>query len=214
MHIDGKTVQFGSGDLLIFDKNSPQNYKSNPNNPIKKIWASFTGDYLGALFESYRIHTGVYHIDLKQEFLSLYRIAKINALPQSKYFELAELLHNIILKIAQLRFQEMQTPIYSIKNAILSSVYNKKTLDEIATELFTSKSNLIRIFKKQTGETPYQFLLNERFRIAKQLLSTTSIQIKNISDLLCFTDEHYFSFLFKQKTGVSPSQYRNQFQSH
>ena len=126
---------------------------------------------------------------------------------QNKYFEIAELLHSIILKTARTALEVGDT-LLPMKNALLASIYSKKTLDEIASELFTSKSNLIRVFKKQTGITPYQFLLNERLSVAKTLLSTTSMQIQSIAELLCFSDEHYFSFLFKQKTGLTPSQYR------
>jgi AraC-like DNA-binding protein len=208
--IDGKTVKLTSGCLLFIDKNAPQNYKSNPKAPMKKLWVSFAGEYLGATLEAYRLQTGVYRVELKQEFSALYRVAKIDTPPQNKYFEIAELLHAVILKTARISL-EAGDELLPFKNALLASIYTKKTLDEIAAELFTSKSNLIRVFKKQTGVTPYRFLLDERISVAKTLLSTTSMQVKNIAELLCFTDEHYFSFLFKQKTGLTPSKYRNSF---
>ena len=206
--IQGKTVKLTGGTLILIDKNDPQDYKSNPKNPMKKLWVSFAGDYLGVMLKNYRLQTGGYRVDLHKEFSALYRLAKIDTPPQNKYFEIAELLHAVVLKTARTALETGDT-LLPVKNALLSSIYSKKTLDEIAAELFTSKSNLIRVFKKQTGITPYQFLLNERLTVAKTLLSTTSMQIKSIAELLCFSDEHYFSFLFKQKTGVTPSQYRN-----
>lgn len=212
-YVDGERIKVRGGDLLVFRKDALQNYKSNANAPMKKLWINFTGEYLDRMLTDYRIHTGIYHIDLRKEFESLYHIAKLDTKPQDKYFEIIELLHGIILKTSRFLLNNTQTPIDSIKNALLASIYSKKTLDEIASELFTSKSNLIRAFKKQTGYTPYQFLLTQRFQIAKNLLSTTSMPIKAIADLLCFSDEHYFSFLFKQKMGVTPSKYRNSFQT-
>ena len=74
--------------------------------------------------------------------------------------------------------------------------------------MFISRAHLIRVFKQNKGITPYQFLLNEKIKIAKALLSTTEMSIKSISDKLCFADEHYFSHLFKQKTGLSPLKYK------
>ena len=118
-------------------------------------------------------------------------------------------MHGIVLKTARTAFEQTENSLSLIKNALLSSIYSKKNLDEIAADLFMSKSNLIRSFKKQTGLTPYQFLLNEKMSVAKTLLATTTMQVKNIAELLCFSDEHYFSFLFKQKTGLTPSQYKN-----
>ena len=99
--------------------------------------------------------------------------------------------------------------ISEIKNAMLSMLYEKGSLDEIASRFFMSKSNLIRIFKKHTGQTPYKFLLDEKIRISKVLLRSTNMNIKTIADRLCFSDEHYFSFIFKEKTGYSPLKYRN-----
>jgi transcriptional regulator GlxA family with amidase domain len=64
------------------------------------------------------------------------------------------------------------------------------------------------VFKQHKGITPYQFLLNEKIKIAKALLATTEMSVKSISDKLCFADEHYFSHLFKEKTGLSPLKYK------
>ncbi len=207
--LNGKIQKLKSGDLLVIGKDDPHDYHSNPKNPMKKLWVSFSSEYLGSMLESYRIHTGVYRADVKKEFVALYGVAKIDTSPQNKFFEIAELLHSVVMKTARTAFEQAEDSLSLIKNALLSSIYSKKNLDEIASDLFMSKSNLIRSFKKQTELTPYQFLLNEKLSVAKTLLSTTTMQVKNIAELLCFSDEHYFSFLFKQKTGLTPSQYRN-----
>lgn len=207
--LNGKTHKLKSGDLLVIGKDDPHDYRSNPKNPMKKLWVSFCSEYLGSMLESYRIHTGIYRVDVKKELSALYSIAKIDTSPQNKFFEIAELLHSAIMKTARTAFEKAEDALTTVKNALLASIYSKKNLDEIASDLFMSKSNLIRSFKKQTGLTPYQFLLNEKLNVAKNLLSTTTMQVKNIAELLCFSDEHYFSFLFKQKTGLTPSEYRN-----
>lgn len=206
--VGGKTQRLQAGDVFVIGKDDPHDFRSDKGKPLKKIWISFASEYVGKMLECYRIGTGVYRADVKNEFLSLYGVAKLDTLPQNKFFEAAELLHGVILKIARSIRETSTSTVSAIKHALLSSIYSKKTLDEVASELFTSKSNLIRVFKKGTGETPYQFLLNEKINVAKTLLSTTTMQIKSIAELLCFTDEHYFSFLFKQKTGLTPSKYR------
>ena len=204
----GKTQKIGAGDTFVIGKNDPHDFRSDKADPLKKIWIRFASDYVEKMLDGYRIETGVYRADVKNEFFSLYGVAKLDTPPQNKFFEIAELLHGIVLKLARSVRETEVGGVSAIKHALLSSIYSKKTLDEVASELFTSKSNLIRVFKKGTGETPYQFLLNEKINVAKTLLSTTTMQVKHISDLLCFTDEHYFSFLFKQKTGFTPSKYR------
>ena len=205
---NGKTQKIHAGDTFVITPNTLHDYQSDKSEPLRKIWIRFISPYIGQAMQAYRISTGVYHADVETEFLNLYRVAKLDTPPQNKFFEIAAILHEIVLKLARCVFEMDLNGISAIKHALLSSIYSKKTLDEVANELFTSKSNLIRAFKKETGETPYQFLLNEKIRTAKKLLITTSLQVKNIAELLCFTDEHYFSFLFKQKTGLTPSKYR------
>jgi YesN/AraC family two-component response regulator len=51
--------------------------------------------------------------------------------------------------------------------------------------------------------------LEKKISFAKKLLVDTSLSVKQISDKLCFSDEYYFSNIFKKKTGQTPSQYRS-----
>lgn len=208
---NGKTQKLTAGDLYFIDKGEPHDFRSDEKNPLKKIWISFDSDYFGELLKGYRITTGVYRAKVKNYFLSLYNVAAIEASPQDKFFTIAENLHAVALQLARRVVEADKENADAIKNELLTSVYTKKTLDEIAAALFMSKSNLIRTFKRRTGMTPYHFLMGEKIKIAQNLLSTTSMQVKNIAELLSFTDEHYFSFLFKQKTGLTPTEYRCSF---
>lgn len=208
-YANGKPQKIQAGDVYFIDKPDPHDFRSDEKKPLKKIWICFDSDYIGLMLERYKIKTGVYHANVKSNFLSLYNLAGIDTSPHNKFFAIAENLHAVVLKIAQCVLEETNETLVSIRNELLSSIYTKKTLDEIAAELFMSRSNLIRVFKKHTGITPYHFLIGEKLKIAKNLLSSTTMQIKNIAELLCFTDEHYFSFLFKQKTGLTPTEYRN-----
>ena len=71
-----------------------------------------------------------------------------------------------------------------------------------------SESQTIRLFKKNFGTTPYTYVLNKKINFAKKLLIDTNLSVKEISTKLCFSDEYYFSNIFKEKVGCSPSQYR------
>ena len=196
------------GDVFVLRKNTRHDYRSNKNNPLKKIWVSFESSYLEKMLEDYNIKSGVYHADLENLFLALYDIAKSQTSPQNKLFPIADNIHQIITTLSRKILLSMDDDFSSIKNEILSSVYGCLSIDSIAAKLYMSKSNVIRIFKKRTGVTPYSFLLNEKLNVAKTLLSSTDITIKNISELLGFSDEHYFSRLFKEKIGKSPTKYR------
>ena len=71
-----------------------------------------------------------------------------------------------------------------------------------------SPSQLTRVFQREYGMTPYAYFLSRKLALAQNLLRNSSLPIREIADRLQFTDEHYFSALFRQKTGVSPGAYR------
>ena len=66
------------------------------------------------------------------------------------------------------------------------------------------------MFRERFGEAPYAYLLRRRLETACLLLRSTALPVREIAFRLCFSDERYFATLFRQKTGLSPSQYRKE----
>jgi AraC-like DNA-binding protein len=66
-----------------------------------------------------------------------------------------------------------------------------------------------KMFKQYTGFAPVQYHLNLKIRKAKELLLSTDQSVKEIASNLGFQSIHYFSRIFKKKTGLSPSEIRN-----
>jgi transcriptional regulator GlxA family with amidase domain len=95
-----------------------------------------------------------------------------------------------------------------IKDILDRSIEKNVTLEELSNSIFRSKSQTIRIFKEALGRTPYDYLLGLKLERAKTLLSQTNLSVKEVAFRLKFSDEHYFSRLFKQKAGLSPEIFR------
>ena len=101
----------------------------------------------------------------------------------------------------------------SIKKAVayLTENYqNNLSLSEIAKEVHYSSYHFLRLFKRHTGVTPFEYLLNLRIEKAKDLLKKTNCSISQICDICAFGSLIYFSRIFKEKTGVSPTEYKKQ----
>ena len=81
-------------------------------------------------------------------------------------------------------------------------------IEELARELYTNYSLFRRAFKKYTGLSPMQYHTSLRMKQAVHLLTNTDLSVKEISFNLGFCSVFYFSKLFKEKTGRTPSDYR------
>ena len=64
------------------------------------------------------------------------------------------------------------------------------------------------IFSQQTGETLSKYLINYRIGKAKEALCCTSKKSSQIAEETGYRDPHYFSYMFKKVTGMTPTQYR------
>lgn len=65
-----------------------------------------------------------------------------------------------------------------------------------------------KMFKQYTGNAPVQYQLDLKIRRAREMLVSTDKSIKEISFELGFQSIHYFSRIFKKKTGIAPSETR------
>lgn len=88
----------------------------------------------------------------------------------------------------------------------------KHTGKSIASHLFISEGKLRNAFKKELGTTVGDYIDQCVFRQAKLLLQS-SLPMEQISNQLGFCDQFYFSRRFKQRYGITPSQYRKQLQT-
>jgi len=87
--------------------------------------------------------------------------------------------------------------------------YNRDiNIEEYATSKGMSVSWFIRSFKKFTGSTPMQFIVALRVNNAQVLLETTNYYINEISKIVGYDNQLYFSRLFHKLKGFSPREYR------
>ncbi len=99
--------------------------------------------------------------------------------------------------------------IRSTKQFIQSNYSKKITIKEIADELNVSHPYLSSLFKKQTNTSIKEYLLQVQMQKAKDLLKTTTEFVSSIAIQVGYDNEYQFSKIFKQKTGMTPTQYRN-----
>lgn len=82
------------------------------------------------------------------------------------------------------------------------------SVDDLAQRLHCSRYHFTRLFKEVNNVSPQEFIVDARIEAAKGLLHSSNYTIGRIANLLGYSDIYFFSRQFKNKTGCSPSQYR------
>lgn len=94
-----------------------------------------------------------------------------------------------------------------IKEILNNNLCGHISLDDIATQSGYSKSYIKTVFKNSTGFSIIQMFLRMKIDHSKKLISEQAYSITEISEMLGFNSIHYFSRVFKNITGISPTQY-------
>lgn len=97
-----------------------------------------------------------------------------------------------------------------IKNYLDANYAENITLDTLASFSHMNKYYMAHAFTRYVGVSPITYLLQKRIEEGKSLLGSTSHSISQISTILGFSSQSYFSQAFKKATGRTPVQYRNE----
>jgi two-component system, response regulator YesN len=84
------------------------------------------------------------------------------------------------------------------------------SLSEVAALVGHSPSHFSTVFSQETGQTLKEYMTESRIKRAKELLRTTTLRSAEIAPQIGYNDPHYFSFVFRKRTGLSPKEFRSQ----
>lgn len=84
------------------------------------------------------------------------------------------------------------------------------TLESIAGRLNISPEYLSQIFSKQMGVTITAYLKTCRIEVAKRLLTDKERSVQEVAAMVGYTNDKYFFRVFKEKTGVTPTEFKRE----
>lgn len=82
------------------------------------------------------------------------------------------------------------------------------TLDELAREANSSRSNLAKRFTELVSQPPMQYLAQWRMQVAANLLAQSGAKVATIGAEVGYDSEAAFSRAFKKATGMAPGAWR------
>ena len=101
-----------------------------------------------------------------------------------------------------------ETTIQKAKKFIIDNLQKDLTLEEIAGQVFLNPIYFSRFFKQQTGENFTDYLISVRMQRAKELLLDSELKVYEISHMVGYFDNKHFGKLFKEESGLTPTEYR------
>lgn len=103
-----------------------------------------------------------------------------------------------------------RNPLTYVINYIKSNLSEKININSLTDKACMSKASFYRLFKRELGISPNDFILSEKISRAKQLLSNPGAKVSAISYELGFNDVNYFIRAFKKVAGITPGNYQLQ----
>lgn len=203
----GKSI-LKSGDYCVFYPDEPQFYTYRCAEGSSYYWIHFTGNAASSLLASDSLSSGVHSAEVRQNeldtlFHSLSLSARRTGETDSRYEQ--ALLYSILLLLSE--SEKRAFPFLRAKKQ-LEDAKSEKTVTELAELYGMTPEHFIRSFKRAYGRTPQNYRIHYLILQAKSLLSDTRLSVSGIADICGYSDQYYFSRLFKKHTGVTPSEYR------
>lgn len=93
----------------------------------------------------------------------------------------------------------------TIRDIIDTNFNNKISVSGLASGMYISEDYLRQVFKKEYGLSPLKYTIQKRIDYACRLFTETPRSVKSVAEECGFSDQYYFSKLFKKITGMSPS---------
>ena len=210
LKIDDQTFYPEEGDSYFLQIGTNHHYFSDTENPWQKIFINVSGSLVDSLIDGYGLKNAYYfkRLDLREEMHGILDLAKENRSNSAE--EIVCILNRIFFKMrGHLKdMSRSESVAERMKEYLQNHAASKFRMEELCRYISRSESQAIKIYKAAYGITPYAYFLNRKIKLAKDMLLNTNLSEKQIADKLNFADEYYFSNVFKQKTGVSPSKYR------
>ncbi|MBQ8073287.1 MAG: helix-turn-helix transcriptional regulator [Clostridia bacterium] len=97
------------------------------------------------------------------------------------------------------------------KDYVFANLHRKVTLSQTAEKLHVNQNYLSELFRKTEGVPFSSFIMTEKLKLARRMLMYSSYSYIDIANYLGFSSQSHFGKLFKERFGVTPREYRNQY---
>ena len=215
-YLDGQRVELGVGSLVLLDCYLPHRYGTDTGWEI--YWIHFDGRMARDTFEAVAqtrrqviLPKNTYHAAhaLERIYTMFHVDKRISEALISK--DITSIVTEfLVFELPEEGVPEHSTRIEEVLSYINEHIDQPLTLESLAQRVSLSPFYFSRVFRKETGYTLREYLINTRINAARFYLRTTELSLKEISYRCGYGSDSTFCTTFKRITGMTPLEYRNQ----
>ena len=205
---EGRTFVARNKDIVVLDCMKPQRYQALTRTTF--YWFHFDGSASRAYFEHFRENRGIHFQNtrkMEEQFVLIHDLMR-SGCPDEGIMSVH--LHRIMaLLFSSAGTGGTPSDVVARAKVFMDAHYMEKlSAEQIADASRVSPSHLFRLFRRETGLTPYAYLTNVRMEHAMKMLLNTSYTVEEIAYYCAFCSSANFIRAFRQTTGVTPRKYR------
>lgn len=218
VHDKQEWVELGEGDGFLYGPGQVQQYRADPDHPWDIRWIHFSGHDLTSLLNGRSIgEVWLFSFAREAKFLEL----TDELLTYAQSFEngdeprisaiVYEILAELAMNAVNMRGQSLLTHHEKIRTTadyIQTHCSDSLSLSDMAAVSGYSIYYFNRIFRQIMGTTPVQYMMDARITLAKKLLATSSLSVKQIGLQCGFSNPSYFISIFRRIEEMTPNQFR------
>lgn len=217
--IDGAVTHLSKGQVITIPERTAHLYGASKDHPWSIYWFHFAGDFSPTYVPRALSGRGIKIPHASQSvILGLFTqvFTPLSRGYTHRYLLAASSAAALILSLSYeqeyFTTDTLNVPGVRVIEDLIAYAQSHLT-EEITLETFISRSQyspsrIIQLFKEVTGYSPMAFVQHLRMQRACYYLDATPEPINRIAEYVGFTDQFYFSRVFKKIIGVSPREYR------
>lgn len=217
--VNGKRFSVTKNQYFILPKHVPHSYGSNTKNPWSIYWIHFSGE----LSDNYVLLTknpetiapcNIDRIESRIElFEEMFQNLEMGFSPENIQYANICLMHflasfKFLEQYRQIRKRDENDFILQSIRKIKNKIETPLSLSSLANEANLSISQYSLLFKRKTGQSPMDYVIQLRVQKACLLLDNTALKVKDVGIKVGYEDPYYFSRIFTKIIGISPRDYR------
>ncbi len=219
-HIQGEEYRLTVGDLFLIPPDVLTFYQADVLSPWHYTWIGFRGTLLPGFIEAAGLRENA--PTLRYSHVLWEALSNVIHHAENSGFDSLTTVGHIcffleeLIKCNKRREPCKVGPHRYIQEAVTyidQHIYERISVSQLARMAGIDRSYFCSIFKQYQGISPQQYILDLKISKAKSFLKTTDVDIRYIADSLGYGDLFTFSHAFKQRTGLSPREWRTRYGS-